>query len=128
MTYFYFFTSMMIEVLEKTIYHLSMNTHNASKLFDSLSSPVRLYIFQHLAAQGSKGMVAGDLARELDIAPNNLSFHLKTLLSAQLVHSQTEGRFIRYYANLDLMITLVDFLTDQCYQHGDSSACQNRCQ
>ena len=64
-----------------------MNTEQASQLFESLSSPIRLAIFQTLSAMGTQGMIAGDLAKQLGLAPNNLSFHLKTLSQAQLVTS-----------------------------------------
>ncbi|MCK9128865.1 helix-turn-helix domain-containing protein [Haemophilus influenzae] len=40
-------------------------------------SPIRLAIFQQLTAAGSTGMIAGDLAKQLNLAPNNVSFHLK---------------------------------------------------
>ena len=93
---------------------LRMDTLHASKLFESLSSPVRLAVFQQLAAAGSKGMVAGDLAKHLNLAPNNLSFHLKTLHYAGLVCAKQEGRFVRYFAQLDLMMALTGFLTQNC--------------
>ncbi|TDQ57438.1 ArsR family transcriptional regulator [Mesocricetibacter intestinalis] len=105
-----------------------MNTESASKLFESLSSPIRLKIFQHLTLQGHQGMVAGELAKQLGLAPNNLSFHLKTLLAANLIYSRQEGRFIRYYANLPLMMKLVSFLTARCCQNeaGDTD-CKKFC-
>ncbi|UNU73841.1 metalloregulator ArsR/SmtB family transcription factor [Moraxella nasovis] len=93
-----------------------MNPKTASKLFESLSSPIRLAIFQMLTRAGKSGLVAGDLSKKLDIAPNNLSFHLKTLTHADLVRSEQQGRFVRYYANLDLMKQLAGFLTDECCQ------------
>ncbi|OOR92475.1 transcriptional regulator [Moraxella caviae] len=91
-----------------------MTTETASLLFDCLSSPVRLSVFQTLTRVGSEGMVAGELAKRLDIAPNNLSFHLKILSMSQLVCSKQEGRFMRYYANLPLMMALTAFLSEQC--------------
>lgn len=91
-----------------------MNTEHASQLFESLSSPIRLAIFQTLSAMGTQGMIAGDLAKQLGLAPNNLSFHLKTLSQAQLITNLQEGRFVRYYANLPLMLELTQFLTDNC--------------
>ncbi|NOL51518.1 ArsR/SmtB family transcription factor [Pelistega suis] len=91
-----------------------MNIDQASFLFESLSSPIRLMIFQELSAMGSKGMIAGDLARQLNLAPNNLSFHLNKLSQTELVHSRQEGRFVRYYANVGLMLHLTAFLTQNC--------------
>lgn len=104
-----------------------MNTQNASKLFESLSSPIRLAIFQQLIRTGQSGMVAGDLAQALNLAPNNLSFHLKTLSYSGLVTSSQEGRFVRYYANLSLMMELVSFLTENCCQEGDDGQCAAFC-
>lgn len=101
-----------------------MKTEYASQLFGILSSPVRLQIFQALSAQGSKGIIAGDLAKQLDIAPNNLSFHLKTLALAGLIHRQQTGRFVHYYANLSLMVELVAFLTSNCCKESDTPNCK----
>lgn len=95
---------------------LIMITENASRLFEKLASPNRLAIFQILTLQGRKGMIAGDLAKETGLSPNNLSFHLKGLCQVGLVSSQQEGRCIRYYADIDLMKELVSFLTKKCCQ------------
>ena len=91
-----------------------MNTEQASQLFESLSSPIRLAVFQQLSAMGTQGMIAGDLAKQLNLAPNNLSFHLKSLSHTHLIYCRQEGRFMRYYANLDLMMDLTAFLKDNC--------------
>ncbi|WGE89674.1 ArsR/SmtB family transcription factor [Actinobacillus arthritidis] len=101
-----------------------MNTEHASQVFGTLNSPIRLQIFQMLAAQGSKGMIAGELAKQLNIAPNNLSFHLKTLATAGLIHSRQAGRFVHYYANLALMMELVAFLTTNCCKESDDPNCK----
>lgn len=94
-----------------------MDTEQASILFESLASPIRLMIFQSLSAMGTKGMIAGDLSRHLNLAPNNLSFHLKNLSQTELVYSCQEGRFVRYYANVELMFQLTGFLTQHCCKH-----------
>ncbi len=103
-----------------------MNTEQASQLFESLSSPIRLAIFQTLSAMGTQGMIAGDLAKQLGLAPNNLSFHLKTLSQAQLITSQQEGRFVRYHANLPLMLELTQFLTENCCKNSQEK-CTTAC-
>ena len=59
-------------------------------------------------------MVAGQIAEELDIAPNGASFHLKALTHAGLLSVQQEGRFQRYRANIELMLDLVAYLTEEC--------------
>lgn len=91
-----------------------MNTQQSAKLFECLSSPIRLDIFSLLIRYGSEGLVAGQIASELDLPSTNLSFHLKTLSHANLIFVQQEGRFLRYRANLPLMKELAGFLTNQC--------------
>lgn len=100
-----------------------VDTAQASQLFESLSSPIRLAIFQALSAMGTQGMIAGNLAKQLNLAPNHLSFHLKTLNHAGLITSQQEGRFVRYYANLNLMMDLTRFLTQNCCSHSHEQCC-----
>ena len=59
-------------------------------------------------------MVAGDIAAALEVAPSNLSFHLKALTQAGLLSVEQEGRFLRYRANIPLMLELVAYLTEEC--------------
>ncbi|MDH4275449.1 MAG: helix-turn-helix domain-containing protein [Gammaproteobacteria bacterium] len=91
-----------------------MERQSALTIFESLSAGVRLDVFRLLVKQGLAGMVAGEIASTLDIAPNNLSFHLKALAHAKLVTVSQEGRFLRYRANLPLMLELIGYLTDEC--------------
>ena len=91
-----------------------MNKEIATKVFESLASGVRLDVYRLLVKAGLEGMVAGQIASTLAIAPNNLSFHLKALTHAGLVTAEQEGRFQRYRANLPLMLELIAYLTEQC--------------
>ena len=70
-----------------------MNKAIATKVFESLASGIRLDVWRLLVKSGLEGMVAGQLASELDIAPNTLSFHLKAMLHAGLLSVEQEGRF-----------------------------------
>ena len=83
-------------------------------MFESLASGIRLDVWRLLVKAGLEGRVAGELAGELDIAPNSLSFHLKALLHAGLVSVEQEGRFLRYRANIPLMLDLIGYLTEEC--------------
>lgn len=98
-----------------------MDTLQAAKFFKCLSASVRLEIMRLLIRYGTDGLVAGQIAEELDLAANNLSFHLKELTHCQLIFVEQEGRFLRYRANLTLMQDLATFLTEQCCsaQKGD---------
>jgi ArsR family transcriptional regulator, arsenate/arsenite/antimonite-responsive transcriptional repressor len=91
-----------------------MNKNSAITIFESLSSPVRLDVYRLLIKQGIAGMVAGEIAASLDLPSTNLSFHLKALTHAALINVEQEGRFLRYRANLPLMIDLIAYLTDEC--------------
>lgn len=91
-----------------------MNTHDAVPVLESLASAIRLDIYRMLVRSAPVGLVAGELATRLDIAPNKLSFHLKAMTSAGLVSVQAEGRFQRYRANLALVNQLIGYLTEHC--------------
>ncbi|MCX8588517.1 MULTISPECIES: ArsR/SmtB family transcription factor [unclassified Gilliamella] len=91
-----------------------MNTTQAAKYFECISSPTRLDIFSLLIRYGSEGLVAGEIATKLGLPASNLSFHLKALTHCQLISVVQEGRFLRYRANLSLMKNLASYLTQQC--------------
>ena len=91
-----------------------MNKEIATKVFESLASGVRLEVYRLVVKTGLEGMVAGQIASELAIAPNNLSFHLKAMTHAGLLSVVQEGRFQRYRANIPLMLELIAYLTEEC--------------
>jgi DNA-binding transcriptional ArsR family regulator len=93
-----------------------MESKTAVKIFESLSSGIRLDIYRMLVKAGSTGMVAGQISSELEVPPSNLSFHLKALVHAELLEVEQEGRFLRYRANMPLMFSLVTYLTEECCQ------------
>jgi len=91
-----------------------MEKNTAIIIFESLSSSVRLDVFRLLVKLGTEGMVAGEIAIQLDLPPTNLSFHLKALAHAGLVTAEQEGRYQRYRANIPLMADLIGYMTDEC--------------
>ncbi|MCT7984640.1 helix-turn-helix domain-containing protein [Laspinema sp. A4] len=99
-----------------------MESKTAVKIFESLSSGIRLDIYRMLVKAGSTGMVAGQIASELEVPPSNLSFHLKALVHAELLEVEQEGRFLRYRANMPLMFSLITYLTEECCQ-GELAQC-----
>lgn len=86
----------------------------ALQTFEALAAGARLDVFLLLVEAGQSGLVAGELATRLDIAPSKLSFHLKHLAHAGLVTVAPEGRFQRYRANLARMREVTAFLTNHC--------------
>lgn len=91
-----------------------MEKESATRIFESLSSGVRLDVYRLLVKRGPEGMVAGEIATTLNVPPTNLSFHLKALTQASLLTVEQEGRFQRYRANIPLMLDLIAYLTEEC--------------
>lgn len=91
-----------------------MKTNDASKIFEALSSDVRLDLFKLLVKNAPEGLVAGEIAKRLDIPSTNLSFHLKAIVQSGLAEVEKEGRFMRYKANIPLMLEIVAYLTSEC--------------
>lgn len=91
-----------------------METRQASGIFQVLASEVRLSLFRLLVRREPEGLVAGEIARALQVSNTNLSFHLKELLHKGLISVEKEGRFLRYRANIPLMLETVAFLTEEC--------------
>lgn len=103
-----------------------MNRDAATKVFESLASGIRLDVWRLLVNVGPDGMVAGELASSLGLAANTLSFHLKAMLHAGLLSVTQEGRFLRYRANISLMVELIGYLTEECCA-GHPEACGIGC-
>jgi DNA-binding transcriptional ArsR family regulator len=93
-----------------------MKTECALAIFESLSSESRLDVFRLLVKYDPEGLVAGEISRHLDIPATNLSFHLKAIVHSGLAIVQKEGRYLRYRANIPLMLELIDYLTSECCQ------------
>ncbi len=91
-----------------------MDQNTAIAAFACLSSGHRLAIFRLLVKHAPDGLVAGEIATALAIAPTNLSFHLKALTHAGLLDLVPQGRYQRFRANLALMQELIGYLTDEC--------------
>lgn len=91
-----------------------MDKNTATSVFESLASGIRLDAYRLLVRTGPQGLVAGEIASALAIAPTNMSFHLKALTQAGLLSVVQEGRFQRYRANMALMQELITYLTEEC--------------
>jgi ArsR family transcriptional regulator len=75
--------------------------------FRALSDPLRLQIIDHLC---DRELCVCDLCDRLDTPQSKLSFHLKVLKDAQLVHPRQDGRWVYYRLNLDQLQQLEQFL------------------
>ncbi|MCL2791392.1 MAG: helix-turn-helix domain-containing protein [Desulfobulbus sp.] len=103
-----------------------METKQANSIFEALSSDVRLDLFRLLVKYAPDGLVAGEIAKHLNVTNTNLSFHLKTLLRAGLITMEKEGRFLRYRADIPVMLDTIAYLTAECCTGHPEQNCTHR--
>jgi ArsR family transcriptional regulator, arsenate/arsenite/antimonite-responsive transcriptional repressor len=77
--------------------------------FHALSEPLRIRTIELLQ---QRELCVCELCEILDISQSKLSFHLKVLKSAELVHTRQEGRWIYYRLNLAQFTTLELYLSE----------------
>jgi ArsR family transcriptional regulator len=91
-----------------------MESSAAVESLGALAQDSRLQVYRLLVQAGREGLAASEIAECLRIPANTLSFHLKTLSHAHLVHARQDGRFIYYSTNYEQMNALLSFLTKNC--------------
>ena len=67
-----------------------MESKKASIIFEARSSDVRLGLFRLLVNNAPDGLVADEIAKELDIPSTNLSFYLTAIVQSELVDVKRE--------------------------------------
>jgi len=77
--------------------------------FHALSDPLRISVLELLR---QRELCVCDLCEALGVNQSKLSFHLKTLKEAGLVHSRQEGRWIYYSLNLSQFSVLEEYLAN----------------
>lgn len=103
-----------VDIVQLVLNNYSMKAKTATIIFEALTSEVRLSIFRLLVKYAPGGLVAGEIARMLDIPKTNLSFHLKTIVHSGLASMEREGRNTRYRASIPLMLETIAYLTAEC--------------
>ena len=93
-----------------------MESDAVIKALSALAQASRLQIFRALVVAGDTGMSPGELAEQLQVLPNTLSFHLKELMNAGLVTQQRDGRSLIYRAGFAQMNAVMSYLTANCCQ------------
>ena len=91
-----------------------MDKLKALESFAALGQDTRLEAFRLLVKAGPDGMAAGEIADTLGVKQNTMSANLSVLFQAGLVRNAREGRSIRYYADLDGLRGLLEFLMEDC--------------
>jgi ArsR family transcriptional regulator len=105
-----------------------METTDTVAALSALAQEHRLAIFRLLVQAGPEGLPAGQVAEELKLAPNTLTFHFDRLRLAGLVTVRREGRSMIYAAQFAAMHALVDFLTENCCQGAPEPCVPAACQ
>ena len=94
---------------------MPVDTKNSTQLwtgFRSLADPLRLQIIELLRSQE---LCVCELCDKLSVSQSKLSFHLKNLKEANLLHCRQEGRWMYYRLNLAQFAILEQYLAN--YRH-----------
>ncbi len=91
-----------------------MDETNAVAALTALGHATRLAAFRLLVEAGPGGRMAGEIATALAVPNPTLSFHIKELVHAGLVHGESVGRNMCYRANFAAMDDLLAYLTHNC--------------
>lgn len=91
-----------------------METDDAAAAFAALGQPTRLELLRLLLGQGPNGLAAGEVAQRLGVAPSTLSFHLRALEQAGLIHPTRQGRTLLYAARIAPLRALFAHLAEAC--------------
>ena len=86
----------------------------ALECFSALSQETRLDVLRLLFSAGPAGLVAGEIGDRLGVRQNTMSTNLAILVRTGLVKNQREGRSIRFFADLDGVRNLHNFLMEDC--------------
>jgi DNA-binding transcriptional ArsR family regulator len=80
----------------------------------AMGAEPRLRIVRLLLESHPEGMIAGDIAAELDITASTLSHHLDRLKREGVVNVRRDGTFLWYTANTGALEDLLHFLFAEC--------------
>ena len=91
-----------------------MKNTDAIKAFLALGQETRLNIFRLVVQRGDTGLTPSQIIEKLGIANATLSFHLKELVSADLLSVERQSRNLIYRPNANLVQELSGFLLENC--------------
>lgn len=103
---------------------IAKDVEHAVRRFHALADETRLQIIGRLS-DGEQCVC--DLTSMLGTAQSLLSFHLKTLKDAGILHDRREGRWVYYSLNPEAIAELKEFIDSIKPRRRGSSVVSNRC-
>jgi ArsR family transcriptional regulator len=91
-----------------------MKNTEAIAAFLALGQESRLNIFRLIVQRGDVGLTPGEIIETLGIPNATLSFHLKELVSANLLIVERQSRNLIYRPHAELVQQLSGFLLENC--------------
>ena len=91
-----------------------MKNADAINAFVALGQETRLNIFRLIVQRGDIGLTPSQIIEKLGIPNATLSFHLKELVSADLLVVERQSRNLIYRPNAKLVQDLSGFLLENC--------------
>lgn len=84
-----------------------INMDNIDLIFKALSDPIRLNILKKLYS--AESVCVCELTDIFDISQSKLSYHLKLLLSANLINKTSKGKWNFYSVNKDTISRVLTY-------------------
>jgi ArsR family transcriptional regulator len=92
----------------------NMEEQQVLKALAALAQASRLQVFRSLVVAGPSGATPGELSDALNLPNATLSFHLKELSNAGLIHQERAGRNLIYRVEFAQMNRVVGYLSENC--------------
>jgi len=91
-----------------------MKNKSAISAFLALGQELRLNVFRLIVQRGDVGLTPSEIIEKLGIPNATLSFHLKELVSANLLLVERQSRNLIYRPNAEIVQQLSGFLLENC--------------
>ena len=91
----------------------------------ALGHSLRFNLWRMLLPYGPHGLAAGDIAARMSILPSSLSFHLRQMTHAGVLHQRRSSRQINYAVNNDTLDMLATLSQPRIMLNGEASEQMN---
>jgi DNA-binding transcriptional ArsR family regulator len=91
-----------------------MKNESAISAFLALGQESRLNVFRLIVQRGDVGLTPSEIIEKLGIPNATLSFHLKELVTANLLLVERQSRNLIYRPNAEIVQQLSGFLLENC--------------